>query len=206
MLIRLHPTVDLSIATIGAVLCLLPFLADAQDADPQNISTSTPPAFTLIPPPASGPDTAMPSYLEPFSLDERRQARVTNLAANMSTRFDRVVARYDQIIGRLEVRLAILGNEGRNVTPARIHLETATSTLATVRLMQSDIDARVAATVSATDVLREWRNLRGLYSGIHDTLRQVDQSLRKSVAAAEMTLMPAPTPAIIRASSSETAN
>lgn len=124
-----------------------------------------------------------PSATQPYTpvaLDERTQARVTNLAANLSTRMDNTAARLTQISGRLETRIAIEQATGKNTALATAHLKDAQTELQAATAALATIDAAVFAMVTAADSRAAWVPLRNTYLAIATNLRQAHESLRQS--------------------------
>lgn len=119
-------------------------------------------------------------YQPPVALDERTQARVTNLAANLSTRMDNTAARLSQISSRLEARIALEQANGKDVTLAAAHLSDARNEIRNASSALATIDAAVFAMVTAADSRQAWVSLRNNYLTIATNLRQAHESLKLS--------------------------
>lgn len=153
-------------------------------------------SLTLLPASALATTTATSSEPQPVSpvpvntgaaptrpptLDERTQARITNLAANLSTRMDNTAARLNQISGRLETRIDIESSTGKDVTAARMHLSDAKSEIEIATNALLTIDSAVFSMVTSADSKTAWLPLRETYINISNNLHQAHESLRLSV-------------------------
>jgi exonuclease VII small subunit len=123
-------------------------------------------------------------------LGVRAQERITNLAANISNRFDAVIARLQNISDRLETRLEKLQSEGQANEAALSSLNNAKADLETARLNMSKIDEQVMQAVGSTDPLLEWQTVRSNYSdtkviilGAHAKIRETIGSIKNPLPA-----------------------
>jgi predicted PurR-regulated permease PerM len=114
-------------------------------------------------------------------LSERAQERVTNLAANISNRFDGIIARLQNITNRLNTRVEKLEASGIDVTLARISLSAADTALDDARGELGDIDEAVARVIGSSDPKTEWQNVRAKFMQAREHVRTAHTQLRNTV-------------------------
>jgi hypothetical protein len=125
---------------------------------------------------------ATPEEISTSALGPRAQQRITNLAANISNRFDAVIARLQNISGRLETRLQKLQAEGQSNESAQASLVVAQEALSTAKANMASIDEQVQRTVGSTEPLREWRIVRQNYSETKTIILTAHTELRNTIA------------------------
>jgi hypothetical protein len=150
-------------------------------------TTSTPPTSSATSAPRAVPTA--PTGTSALTRDQ--QARITNLAANISTRLELTIDRLRQIGDRLEARRAIIATSGVDTGAAAELLATASSTLSQARNRLSGIDQRVIGFVSAPTAAAEWSLLRGIYEA---TERDIVAAHTALTTALEQLQNPAATP------------
>lgn len=117
------------------------------------------------------------------ALEVRAQERITNLAANMSNRMDAVIARIQNIIDRLETRIAKLKETGLDTAAAESSLASAQVSINAAASAIGNIDAEVAAAVGSEDARAGWVSVKESYSSIRNHIKQAHTELRATVAA-----------------------
>lgn len=137
---------------------------------------------TDVPPPIETPNAV---------LNARTQERITNLAANISNRFDAVIARMQNISGRLNSRLDKQAGEGGDVTAARASLQSVNASLLKASQSIGNIDEQVLQLVGSTNPLPQWQVVRGTYLETKDTILTAHRELRSTIAILKN---PAPLP------------
>ena len=115
-------------------------------------------------------------------LSERAQERITNLAANISNRFDGIIARLQNIINRLNTRIEKLEATGADVSQAKQSLQSADIALEAARDDLDDIDDAVAAVVGSPDPKTEWQGVRAKFVSAREHVRTAHTELRNTVA------------------------
>lgn len=137
-----------------------------------------------LPPTASEPNQAInqpPSTPNAETvLDSQRQARVTNLAANISTRMDNAVKRLENIAERLEIRRQLLAETGLDTTITKTELAVANEALARARTELSTIDADVIRAFSANDPITSWGTVRSTYLSIRSDIFNAYEALSRA--------------------------
>lgn len=121
------------------------------------------------------------------TLSPRGQERVTNLAANLSNRFDVVIERLFNVMNRLESRLGKLETSGTDVSQARNFLSTARTSLAQARENMSTIDSQVALMVGSPNPREAWRSLRTTYSNTRELVRSAHADMRAAILSLQAT-------------------
>ncbi|MBY0310248.1 hypothetical protein K2Q16_03835 [Patescibacteria group bacterium] len=144
-----------------------------------NIATTSQDlSFTLIPPdPSLAVAPTTPLERGPISLTPPTQARITNLAANVTTRLDVLTQRFEQISERLEARIALEKAAGKDTTAAEAAWADSVATLVNVKLKLSAIDGEVKSMVTSTDSYTAWGKLKISYFDISSQLGRVHQNL-----------------------------
>lgn len=107
----------------------------------------------------------------PTSLTEAQQARVTNLAANISNRLDATVARLENISTRIESRIAILEGNGQDQSSAKETLAAASNALANATESLALIDTQVTAVATSNEPRAAWVGLKAQYADVQNQLR-----------------------------------
>lgn len=115
------------------------------------------------------------------TLNEIRQTRIMNLAANISNRMDAAVIRLSNISQRLEQRILKMEESGIETSLAKEKLSLANETLAAARLKLSDIDTLVKEATYSTETRNDWQTVRERYRETGTLIRQAHQSLSESI-------------------------
>lgn len=159
--------------------------------------TTTPAAVTPPPTPGQvGPisPTSMPGAAGvtapnsvPPEVRDRTRARLVNLAANLSTRFENTHLRLSDIHRRMEARRVLLQAGGADTARAAEALAQASSTLARVGVKLAQIDAEVAMTAGAVDASLAWSGLRETYTTMHSEIGTAHTILTQALAALKPT-------------------
>jgi hypothetical protein len=114
-------------------------------------------------------------------LEKRTQERITNLAANISNRFDGIIARLQNIIDRLSKRIEKQESLGYDVQAAKDSLSASTMALDEARTQMDDIDEAVRDALGSTDPRGEWRNVRTKYLTARESIRKAHTELRNTI-------------------------
>ena len=125
-------------------------------------------------------------------LSERAQERITNLAANISNRFDGIIARLENIHNRLETRIIKLEEAGVDVSQARQSLTKSREALERAKGELRGIDEAVVFVVGSTDPKSEWQKVRLTFISARQEVRTAHTELRNTVAYLK-NAQPAPT-------------
>ena len=115
-------------------------------------------------------------------LSERAQERITNLAANISNRFDGIIARLENIHNRLETRIIKLEESGADVSQARQSLTNSSEALDRARGELRGIDEAVAYVVGSPDPKTAWQQVRLTFIAARTEVRTAHTELRNTVA------------------------
>ena len=115
-------------------------------------------------------------------LSERAQERITNLAANISNRFDGIIARLENIHNRLETRIIKLEEAGVDVSQARQSLTKSREALERAKGELRDIDEAVVFVVGSTDPKTQWQRVRLTFISAREEVRTAHAELRNTVA------------------------
>ena len=125
-------------------------------------------------------------------LSERAQERITNLAANISNRFDGIIARLENIHNRLETRIIKLEETGVDASQARQSLTRSREALQRAKGELRGIDEAVVFVVGSTDPKSEWQKVRLTFISARQEVRTAHTELRNTVAYLK-NAQPAPT-------------
>ena len=129
-------------------------------------------------------------------LTRRIQERIINLAANISNRFDGLIARLENIANRLQKRIDKERAEGYDMSAAEASLTTARSELTAAKEQMRDIDTSVLGAVGSVDPRGEWRVVRVQFLTARDHIKASHAALRETILnlkGAPVGLPPAPT-------------
>lgn len=139
---------------------------DASNSTTSTTTTSETPLQELPIPPAE------PVVESGTTLSPATQLRITNLAANLSNRFDAMINRLEHILHRLESRTTKIEATGQDVSAARTSLSTVRSLLNQARTEMTNVDSEVATVVGATNPRQEWQNLKDTYLSVRNLIQQ----------------------------------
>ncbi len=159
------------------MLCVL--LAQSNSAVAQTASGTTTTATT------SEVVTTTPQLPTVSSsvLTAAQQKRATNLAANVSNKQDATTIRLTNIVLRMEARMRIMEQEGKDVGAARIQLDAAKSELETIRATLRHIDTDVAKVTASEKPQQEWLRVRTTFTNTNASLLQTKQILQSALDA-----------------------
>jgi exonuclease VII small subunit len=121
------------------------------------------------------------------TLQEIRQQRIINLAANLSNRLEAAISRFYNIVGRLEQRINKLKSAGINTAEAEGRLREAAQNLAAARATLKDIDLKVTAATASSQPQADWKEVRETYLATAALVRLSHQQLRETVALLKAT-------------------
>lgn len=122
-----------------------------------------------------------PAEPEKAVLSARSQERITNLAANISNRFDAIIARLQNITSRLDTRIEKLNAAQVDTTGAKQSLNAAQTALDAARADMRGIDEKVLRVVGSTDPKSEWREVRATFVSARDNIKVAHSELRNTV-------------------------
>jgi exonuclease VII small subunit len=114
-------------------------------------------------------------------LNARAQERITNLAANISNRFDAIIARLQNITSRLNTRIEKLDNAAVDTSAAKQSLEAAQTALDAARADMRGIDAKVLQVVGSTNPKADWQEVRATFISAREHVRTAHSELRSTV-------------------------
>jgi exonuclease VII small subunit len=116
------------------------------------------------------------------ALEEVRQKRVLNLAANISNRMEAAIARLYDIVARFELRVAKLKAAGVDTAAAEAKIREASQALAEARGALSPIDTLVNDATTSTEPQKNWTDVRSTYQTTAQLIRASHQALREAIA------------------------
>jgi hypothetical protein len=116
------------------------------------------------------------------ALEEVRQARVLNLAANISNRMEAAIERLYDIVGRFEARINKLKVSGVNTSAAEEKLRSAVQLLSKARATLGNIDTLVQNATTSTQPKTDWQKVRVTYLEAGKLIRESHQALRETIA------------------------
>ena len=116
------------------------------------------------------------------ALKKATQKRIINLAANISNRFEGIIARLENISDRLNKRIEKQSIEGYNVSAAKATLENANNALRDAKNQMSDIDTAVTGAIGSTDPRTEWKKVRIKFTTARDSIKTAHTELKNTVA------------------------
>lgn len=145
-----------------------------------------------LPPVPTQPPATAPLPTTPVEFNVRTQERITNLAANLSTKHEQTIERLTLISNRLGARIALLKKDGMDTVEAEVKLAEVATSLININGLFTDIDARVKAAVSAKDGAAAWRELSTTYTGSSAVILSTFYNLRAIVYLLDPALKNAP--------------
>ncbi len=116
------------------------------------------------------------------ALTEVRQARVLNLAANISNRMEAAIERLYDIVGRFEARINKLKVSGVNTSAAEEKLRSAVQLLSKARATIGNIDTLVQNATTSNQPKTDWQNVKETYLEAGRLIRESHQALRETIA------------------------
>ncbi len=127
--------------------------------------------------PIAATETSQPPTPEPprsevrSALSAVAQARLTNLAANVSNRMDAYVRRISNVTDRLESRANKMAEEGFVVDTARTKIADARRELETARTTLATIDSTVASFVGSENPRTYWKTVKSTYETARNAIK-----------------------------------
>ena len=114
-------------------------------------------------------------------LESQNQVRVTNLAANISNRFDAINARLLSIIARVESRITKLEAEGVQLQEAKAEIASAKQSLARAQESMGTIDIQVTQTVTSEDPQNKWQSVKTQFTSIRTELSTAKEHIKAAI-------------------------
>ncbi len=151
--------------------------ASAQTTTPTTTASST--TATTTPP------VVTPSVVDgdrSVILERRAQERIINLAANISNKFDAIIARLGNIANRLNNRIQKMKVEGYDTTAAEASLFSAQTAINDARTEMSTIDRAVIDAVGSQSPKTEWQKVRAKYLAARERIKAAHMDLKLTVA------------------------
>ncbi len=158
------------------IVCATLAMATLVSAQATTSSTTIAAETTVVP-------TKRPFVAEP-TLQKVAQARLTNLAANMSNRMDATVKRLQNVTDRLTSRLNKMTEEGKNVDLARAELANTQTKLDEAKRNLITIDTEVNAFIGSATPRENWQNLKNTYVVTRTALILAHQSILTTITLA----------------------
>lgn len=115
------------------------------------------------------------------SLQAKTQERITNLAANISNRFDAIIDRLQNITDRLALRIEKMNTEGYDTSLAKSSLELTQSALSDARTELLTIDADVASVVGSPTPKAQWQTVRSSFLSARDSIKIAHGELKNAI-------------------------
>lgn len=116
------------------------------------------------------------------SLNEVRQARILNLAANISNRMEAAITRLINITKRLNSRIEKQTALGINTNAATNKLVEANNLLTQASINLSNIDTLVYNATTSSEPRSSWQNVRTVYTETAQLIRRAHLALRDTIA------------------------
>jgi hypothetical protein len=134
------------------------------------VGTTTSPAAPIV------PTTSTP-------LDTAGQARVINLAANISNQLEASIDRFNTIADRLEARAARIDTGGGDTTIPQQYITQLRAETAAAQSQLSTIDQRVGAMATAANPAAAWQPIKQTYQQTAQQIRAARSRAVASIAA-----------------------
>ncbi len=131
----------------------------------------------------AGAARSLPIKHSETTLDEAKQKRIINLAANMSNRIDAVIVRFDKIVTRLESRVNKQKLEGIDTGNSEEELAKAKVTLEVAKQSIRDIDTLVYNATLSTTAPEDWILVKETFRSTKELLVQNKAELRTVITA-----------------------
>jgi chromosome segregation ATPase len=163
------------VAVMFCMLLVSTSTAVAQTASSsQRIATTSTSTVTITP---------EPTVVTSNTLTPAQQKRVTNLSANISNTLDATIVRLTNIVLRMQSRMRIIEQEGKDISNQRTQLEAAKKELERLRATLRTIDTDVAKVTSSEKPQQEWLRVRKTFVDASTNLQQVKQTLQEALNA-----------------------
>ena len=169
------------IIALSMVLPTISLAASSTTATSTKMAASSTVATTSTPAPApKAAESALPAAA---------QARIKDLAANISNKQDAMVRRLINVTTRLESRLTIMETNGSNVIAARNNLNEAKASLTKAQESLNTIDKAVTNFIGSATPRESWSSLKLTYADINKNIRVAYDALVAAVATATMSTL-----------------
>lgn len=122
------------------------------------------------------------------ALDARSQERMLNLSANVSNRFDALIARLVKITERLESRTQKLSDQGYDLSEAKEQLAFARLALNSASTEISQIDNAVSSAITSENVRAKWSAVKSIYINTQTQLITAKQYLGSVLMVLKLTI------------------
>lgn len=175
------------ISSIIAFLCLIS-LSEATFAQESTSTPSTTPTVSEAAAPAPTPREERRT-----ALGAAAQARLTNLAANVSNRMDAYVRRISNVTDRLESRAGKMEAAGMDTQAARNKIAEARTELERAHTTLTTIDAAVAGFVGSENPRAQWQQVKATYTTARDTIKAAHRATIEALLLLKTAGTPAPT-------------
>jgi len=150
----------------------------------ENASTSVSAELTATIAASSSVDTTVEAgTFTAVTLSDRTKERITNLAANISSRLDVAVDRMQNITTRLQARIDKLTDAGLDTAPSTAILASANASLAVAEQNMATIDLEVNNAVNAENPTAAWQEVKSNYLETRDQLRTAQSEIRATIEA-----------------------
>lgn len=116
------------------------------------------------------------------ALNEVRQGRVLNLAANLSNRMEAAIDRLLTITNRVSTRIDKLTVLGTDTNAAVIKLNEANELLSQAKINLSNIDQLVYNATTSPEPGVGWQNVRTVYTETAKLIRQAHRTIFETIA------------------------
>jgi hypothetical protein len=110
------------------------------------------------------------------ALSSTAQARITNLAANISNQLDASIRRNENVLRRLEARRLIIAESGQDTTVAATQITAGITSNDNARALLSTIDTEVALFVGSNNPLERFIEIRNRYTAALDATTSAHKS------------------------------
>jgi hypothetical protein len=172
--------VNLFLSVLLSIITVVTLLPQVSLAQTTTATTTTASTTESIPAPSPAPSPAAPA--PNVILESRAQERIINLAANISNRFDAIIARLENITNRLTTRAQKLQSENYDTSAALSSLEQARAALSSAKREMSDIDQAVVYAVGSQDPKTEWQNVKMKYLTARDSIKIAHSELKNTIS------------------------
>ena len=116
------------------------------------------------------------------TLSLAKQKRITNLAANISNRYDALVVRLQTITTRLESRMRKMDKQGLDTSEAEVSIADAKLSLEKTKNELLGIDSKVQQLATSEKPQETWISVQQLYATMYQDLVDTKKYLSYTVA------------------------
>jgi uncharacterized protein YukE len=190
---------NIYVRVIGVLLVFI-FSVTLSYAQTSTTSSSTAPTETIQ---AQTPHEKVTNTVRE-GIAKMRQTRVKNLSANISNRFDALIARFETITSRLETRVQKMKAGGYAVDAVQTKLHEVRNEIAQAKTSMTGIDIKIARVVGSEKPQETWQEVKNTFIQTHQQITKIKRLLQEIISSLRRSISDGSIPAIVVDTSTST--